>query len=303
MALVSVIIPTYNRAAWVAEAVASVLAQTWRDSELLVVDDGSTDATLEALAPWRERLIYLRTRENRGVAAARNLGAKAARGRWLAFLDSDDLWRPRKLERQVAYLAAHPELRICQTDELWVRHGRRVNPPVSHRKQGGRIFLPSLKRCLVSPSAVMICRRLFWAAGGFDESLPACEDYDLWLRLAWRHDIGLVPEPLVVKRGGHPDQLSRQWGLDRYRIRALLKLLQEPELPEAYRQAVRRTLADKCRIYAQGCAKRGRLAEAAAYLELAGREGQAARGRAEAHPAVAGRDLGRIPVPAMEAHR
>lgn len=301
MALVSVIIPTYNRAAWVAEAVASVLAQTWQDFELLVVDDGSTDATLEALAPWRERLIYLRTRENRGVAAARNLGAKAAQGRWLAFLDSDDLWRPRKLERQVAYLEAHPELRICQTDELWVRHGRRVNPPVSHRKQGGRIFLPSLGRCLVSPSAVMLCRRLFWEAGGFDESLPACEDYDLWLRLAWRHDIGLVPEPLVVKRGGHPDQLSRQWGLDRYRIRALLKLLQEPELPEAYRQAVRRTLADKCRIYAQGCAKRGKMAEAAAYLGLAKREGLAEKDRVEPPRAEGGEDLGRIPVPAMEA--
>lgn len=301
MALVSVIIPTYNRAAWVAEAVASVLAQTWRDFELLVVDDGSTDATLEAVAPWRERLIYLRTRENQGVAAARNLGARAAQGRWLAFLDSDDLWRPRKLERQMAYLKAHPEIRICQTDELWVRRGRRVNPPQSHLKQGGRIFLPSLQRCLVSPSAVMLCRRLFWEAGGFDESLPACEDYDLWLRLAWRHDIGLLPEPLVVKRGGHADQLSRQWGLDRHRIRALLKLLQEPELPGPYREAVRRTLAEKCRIYAQGCAKRGKLAEAAGYLELARRAGQAQGAGVEPHLGETGADLSRYLAAGREA--
>ena len=274
MAWVSVIIPTYNRAGWVTEAVASVLAQTCRDFELLVVDDGSTDGTMEALAPFRGKLCYLRTWRNRGVAAARNLGAAAARGRWLAFLDSDDLWRPEKLARQLAYLEAHPDLEICQTGEIWVRRGVRVNPPSSHRKVGGRIFLPSLARCLVSPSAVMISRRLFWQAGGFDESLPACEDYDLWLRLAWRHDIGLVPEPLVVKRGGHPDQLSRAWGLDRFRIRALLKLLKEPELPAPYREAVRRTLAEKCRIYDQGCAKRGRLAEAAHYQALAGEAGK-----------------------------
>ncbi len=266
MPLVSVIIPTYNRAGWVSQAVDSVLTQTFSDFELLVVDDGSTDATLEALAPYGGRLTFLRTRRNRGVAAARNLGTAAARGEWLAFLDSDDLWRPEKLARQVAFLAGHPGMAICQTDEIWIKNGVRVNPPLTHRKQGGQIFLPSLARCLVSPSAVMLRRRLFWAVGGFDEKLPACEDYDLWLRIAWRHEIGLLPEPLVVKRGGHPDQLSRGWGLDRWRIRALEKLLTEPGLPDAYREAVRRTLAEKRRIYGQGCAKRGKLAEAARYL-------------------------------------
>jgi glycosyltransferase involved in cell wall biosynthesis len=266
MPLVSVVIPTYNRAGWVIQAVDSVLAQTFSDFELLVVDDGGCDATLEALAPRRRRLVYLKTRRNRGVAAARNLGAAAARGRWLAFLDSDDLWRPEKLARQLVFLARHPEWQICQTDEIWIRNGRRVNPPRTHQKRGGRIFLESLARCLVSPSAVMLSKALFAEMGGFDESLPACEDYDLWLRIAWRREIGLVPEPLVVKRGGHPDQLSRAWGLDRWRIRVLEKLLRQPGLPGAYLEAVRQTLAEKCRIYAQGCAKRGRLAEAARYL-------------------------------------
>ncbi len=265
MPLVSVVIPTYNRAGWVIQAVDSVLAQTFRDFELLVVDDGSADATLEALASRRHRLVYLKTRRNRGVAAARNLGAAAARGQWLAFLDSDDLWRPEKLARQVDFLRRHPDLAICQTDEVWVRNGVFVNRPQRHRKAGGNLFLPSLERCLVSPSAVMLSRALFAEMGGFDESLPACEDYDLWLRIAWRREIGLLPEPLVVKRGGHPDQLSRAWGLDRWRIRALTKLLAEPGLPAAYHEAVRRTLAAKCRIYAQGCAKRGRRAEAAQY--------------------------------------
>jgi glycosyltransferase involved in cell wall biosynthesis len=262
---VSVTIPTYNRAAWVTEAVASVQAQTYRDFELLVVDDGSTDETGETLASSGDEIKVLRREERGGVSAARNLGARAASGDWLAFLDSDDLWLPDKLALQVEYLRAHPDLAICQTGETWIRNGVRVNPPETCRKAGGNIFLASLGRCLVSPSAVMLHRRLFEDLGGFDESLPAAEDYDLWLRIAWRHPVGLVPEPLVIKRGGHADQLSRQWGLDRFRIRALMKLLEEPGLPLEYRQAAHRTLAEKCRIYAQGCEKRGRWGEAREY--------------------------------------
>ncbi len=265
---VSVIIPTYNRAAWMIEAVASVLAQTYRDFELFVVDDGSTDGTLAALASFGGKIKVLRREERQGVSAARNLGARAATGDWLAFLDSDDLWLPDKLARQVGYLQANPDLVICQTGETWIRNGVRVNPPEACRKVAGDIFLPSLARCLVSPSAVMLNLRLFEEMGGFDESLPAAEDYDLWLRIAWRHPVGLLPEPLVIKRGGHDDQLSRQWGLDRFRIRALRKLLEEPDLPLKYRQAAESTLAEKCRIYAQGCKKRGRLAEARKYWAL-----------------------------------
>jgi glycosyltransferase involved in cell wall biosynthesis len=268
MAQVCVIIPTYNRAAMVSEAVASVLAQTWPDFELLVVDDGSTDDTAAALAPYASRLRLLRRERRGGVSAARNAGIKASCGEWLAFLDSDDLWLPEKLARQLAFLSGNPGLLICQTEETWVRRGVRVNQPRTHRKIGGRIFLPSLERCLVSPSAVILHRRLLERHGGFDEDLPAAEDYDLWLRLAWRYDIGLLPEPLIVKRGGRLDQLSAQWGLDRYRIRALLKLLSEPELPEAYAQAARRVLARKCAIYAQGCEKRAKAAEARGYREL-----------------------------------
>ncbi len=268
MPLVSVIIPTYNRAALVVEAVASVLAQSFRDFELLVVDDGSTDGTPAALEAFAGRLTVLRQPARRGVSAARNQGIKAARGEWLAFLDSDDLWRPEKLARQVAYHAAHPELRLGQTEETWVRRGVRVNQPPSHRKVGGNIFLRSLERCMVSPAAVMLHRRVLEAYGAFDEDLPAAEDYDLWLRLSWRLEVGLLPEPLVVKRGGHADQLSRQWGLDRWRIRALVKLLAEPGLPPSYARAARQVLARKCAIYAQGCEKRGRIEEAGFYRNL-----------------------------------
>jgi glycosyltransferase involved in cell wall biosynthesis len=276
--LVSVIIPTYNRAALVQEAVASVLAQTCRDFELLVVDDGSTDGTAAALTPLAGQINLLRHPSRRGVSAARNTGIAAARGVWLALLDSDDLWLPEKLARQLAYLAAHPELELCQTEETWVRRGVRVNPPLTHRKAGGRIFFQSLERCLVSPSAVILHRRLLKKHGAFDEDLPAAEDYDLWLRLSWRYTVGLLPEPLIIKRGGHADQLSRQWGLDRHRIRALVKLLTEPELPPLYAAAARRVLAAKCAIYAQGCAKRAKHAEAHHYQEL----GSWAAGRGEA---------------------
>ncbi|HZE22203.1 MAG TPA: glycosyltransferase, partial [Desulfobaccales bacterium] len=210
----------------------------------------------------------LRQARRRGVAAARNLGAAAARGQWLAFLDSDDLWLPEKLARQMAYLAERPGLSVCQTDETWVRQGVRVNKPAAHRKVAGRIFAASLERCMISPSAVILDRRLFEAHGGFDEDLPAAEDYDLWLRLSWRYEVGLVDEPLVIKRGGHADQLSRQWGIDRFRIRALIKLLEEPDLPAPYARAARHRLAAKCAIYAQGCEKRGRFREAEFYRAL-----------------------------------
>ena len=269
--LVSVIIPTYNRAALVAQAVASALAQTWRDFEVLVVDDGSSDDTAASLAPFAGQVTVLRRPSRGGVSAARNQGIAAARGQWLAFLDSDDLWLPEKLRRQWTFLEAHPKLRLCQTEETWVRRGVRVNPPLSHRKMGGHIFLQSLARCLVSPSAVLLHRRLIEEHGSFDENLPAAEDYDLWLRLSWRYEVGLVPEPLIIKRGGHADQLSRQWGLDRHRIRALVKLLAEPDLPPLYAEAARRVLAAKCAIYAQGCEKRGKTAEARLYRKLSRR--------------------------------
>jgi GT2 family glycosyltransferase len=248
----------------VGEAVASVLAQTYRDFELMVVDDGSTDGTAGKLAKFGDRVHYLAT-ENRGAAAARNFGVRQCRGRYVAFLDSDDLWRPGKLEAQVAYMERHPEVAVCQTEEIWIRNGVRVNPKRVHRKPSGEIFLRSLELCLVSPSAVMLKKESFEEAGGFDESFPVCEDYDLWLRLAVKYEVPLMAEPLVIKRGGHADQLSRStWGLDRYRILALRKLLRSGIGGER-RQAALAVLRRKAEILARGSRKRGKEAEAAAY--------------------------------------
>jgi glycosyltransferase involved in cell wall biosynthesis len=259
--LVSVIIPTYNRAWCVERAVDSVLTQTIRDVELVVVDDGSNDDTARRLAAYGPALQVI-SQANRGVSAARNTGIAAARGRWIALLDSDDYWLPEKLKVQVDWLAAHPEYKICQTEEIWIRNGQQVNPKKRHLKFGGYIFERCLPLCLVSPSAVMIHRHLLRAVGGFDESLPACEDYDLWLRIACRHPIGLVEQPLIVKTGGHSDQLSRAPELDKFRIRALAKILRSGDLSSAQYTAAWQMLAAKVEVYAGGCRKRGRVAEA-----------------------------------------
>jgi GT2 family glycosyltransferase len=266
--LISVIVPTFNRWPLLRQALDSVLAQSFRDFELLVVDDGSTDGTTEELKKIGPRLRLFGT-TRKGVAAARNLGVSRARGRFIAFLDSDDTWLPRKLERQAAFMAQHPEFQICQTEEIWVRNGIRVNPRAVHRKPSGDIFLPSLALCLVSPSAVMMTKELFERVGGFDESFPVCEDYDLWLRIGAEFPVPLIAEALVVKHGGHADQLSRStWGMDRYRILALQKLLRSGCLDEAQRTATLAVLRRKVAILAQGARKRGREQEARDYEAL-----------------------------------
>jgi glycosyltransferase involved in cell wall biosynthesis len=272
---VAVVVPVRDRAAMVGEAIASVLAQTERDFALVVVDDGSADDSAAAAeralgagpgAPAGSRVLR---QAPRGVAAARNAGAAALDSAWVAFLDSDDLWLPTKLAVQRAWLAARPAYRIVQTGERWLDRGRHRNPRAWHAKEE-RLFPRCLERCLVSPSAVMIRRDLYAALGGFDESYPVCEDYELWLRVALREPVGLVDEPLVVKRGGHDGQLSRStWGLDRWRVAALAKLLATAPLAAEERAAVQAVLGAKCAILANGAARRGRADEAERYRRLA----------------------------------
>lgn len=265
---VSVIIPTYNRGWTIGEAVDSVLAQDYGDFELIVVDDGSTDNTPQVLDAYRGAIKVFR-QENQGVSAARNRGINEASGRFIAFLDSDDLWLPKKLSRQIEFFNTTPDALICQTEEVWIRNGIRVNPKKRHKKPSGMIFEPSLALCLVSPSAVMIRRSLLEIVGNFDETLPACEDYDLWLRISCRFPIYCIDTPLIIKRGGHEDQLSASFGLDRFRIKAIKKIIKSGILSNAQYAAAVSTLKEKCNIYAAGCRKRGREEEALYYVELA----------------------------------
>jgi len=266
--LVSVIIPTYNRGWVVQEAIDSVLDQDFRDYELIVVDDGSDDNTREILGAYGKAITVLQ-QSNRGVSAARNRGIAEAAGRLIAFLDSDDLWLPRKLTTQVKFFAENADAVINQTQEIWIRNGVRVNPKKRHHKFSGMIFERSLALCLVSPSAVMIKKCLFDAVGVFDEQLPACEDYDLWLRVSCRYPVHLMDSPLIIKRGGHDDQLSKAAGLDKYRIQSLMKIIDSDLLtPQQYKAAVL-TLKEKSEVYAGGCRKRGREEEAEYFSALA----------------------------------
>ena len=263
---VSVIIPTYNRVDFVFAAIDSVLAQRAANFELIVVDDGSTDGTwrelersVETLEPAPTKPIPIRIvrTENCGVAAARNAGVAFASAPLIAFLDSDDLWGPDKLARQIEYMRGHPQCVISQTDEWWLRNGGRVNPGLRHRKAGGDIFIDSLRTCLVTPSTVIMRTQVFRELGGFDEDFIAAEDYDLWLRVLARHEIGFVAEYHATRRSGHEGQLSMLPALDRFRILALLKLLATDILNSARRRAVCEVLAEKCIIYAKGLGRRG----------------------------------------------
>jgi glycosyltransferase involved in cell wall biosynthesis len=254
---VSVVIPTHDRRHLIGRALDSVLAQTRKADEVLVVDDGSTDGTARFVEE-RYPEVRVLSQRNRGVSAARNAGIRAAGSSFIAFLDSDDEWLPQKLERQVNRMEESPGAVLCHTDEIWIRNGRRVNPMKKHQKFGGWIFEKTLPLCLISPSSVLVDRRLFETIGVFDESLPACEDYDLWLRVTCSFPVLFVEEPLTVKHGGHVDQLSRRhWGMDRFRIRALEKILGRSDLRDSYRQAAEAMLAEKREIFARGARKRG----------------------------------------------
>ncbi|MGC2493384.1 glycosyltransferase family 2 protein [Candidatus Binatus sp.] len=266
---VSVIIPTYNRRAMLLEAIHSVLAQNTGAFELIVIDDGSTDGTQNHLTRFGKTFRFERI-EHCGPAAGRNRGVELARAPLIAFLDSDDLWAPTKLERQLAFMRENPGCAISQTDEVWIRNGRRVNPGVRHRKRAGNIFIDSLRTCLISMSCTMMRTVLFRSLGGFDEVMLAAEDYDLWLRILIDHEAGLLDEPLVTRRGGHRDQTSATTpAIDRFRILALTKLLTDDRLSPMRRAAVVEVLAEKCRIYAGGLARRGRIDQARFYEHIA----------------------------------
>ena len=269
MPLVSVIIPTYNRWPWLRDALDSVLAQSFRDFELIIVDDGSEDGTHQYLAADYSKLNGFLYLKHGGVSRARNAGFKVARGDWIAFLDSDDYWLPGKLGRQIEFLKSHEDISVCYTDEIWIRHGVRVNPMNKHRKYSGWVFERCLPLCLISPSAVILRRELFEEMGGFDESLPVCEDYDLWLRITCVYPVAFLEEKLIVKRGGHPDQLSRsEWGMDRFRVQAIQNILAGGKLDQRQEIAALQELVIKCRILRQGCSKRDRCGELKVYSQL-----------------------------------
>lgn len=272
--MITAVIPTHNRASFLEEAIQSVLAQDYfegkkpgEDWELLIIDDGSDDRTREIVGAFGGRVQYF-YQDHRGVSAARNLGLSRARGAFIAYLDSDDLWKKEKLRLQMEFMESHPRAKVCCTEEIWIRRGRRHNPMKKHQKHSGWIFDKVLPLCLLSLSSALFRSSVFEEIGNFDEDLPACEDYDLGIRLAHRYPICFLKEALIVKRGGHPDQLSHQyWGMDRFRVRALEKAL-GLGLSAQEEGLVRAEIVKKSRILLAGFLKRNNQEDAQKYAAL-----------------------------------
>ena len=254
----SVIIPVFNRANLIKRAIKSVVDQSKSAQEIIVINDGSTDQTKTMLLEYRDHIKII-DQDNKGVSAARNAGIKYAKNEWLAFLDSDDEWHKDKLLKAEEFHNKYPQYKIFQSDEIWIRNGRRVNPKNKHQKYEGWIYKQCLPLCIVSPSAVVIHKEIFGDVGLFDENYIVCEDYDLWLRIARKFPVGLDNFQGMIKYGGHVDQLSRKyWGMDRYRIMAMEKQLNDPSLPDDLRRSTIQEVILKLDILIKGYQKRNK---------------------------------------------
>jgi glycosyltransferase involved in cell wall biosynthesis len=252
---ISVVIPSYNRRHTLERALQSVFEQTSPVDEVILVDDGSTDGSSEMVRQLFAQVNVI-TQPNLGVSAARNRGIAAARFEWIALLDSDDSWLPQKIDQIRRAHKLQPGFVLYHSDEIWIRRGVRVNPMRKHRKSGGWIFEQCLPLCAISPSATVISKSTVESIGKFDEQLPACEDYDLWLRLCHRFPVHYINQPLITRYGGHHDQLSQQHPvMDRFRIRALHRLLTHEVLKPEFRLAAEVTLLRKLDILLKGAIK------------------------------------------------
>jgi glycosyltransferase involved in cell wall biosynthesis len=263
--MVSVVITTFNRKAFLEEAILSVLNQDYKDKEIIVIDDGSTDNSFEEVREFPVRYVW---KQNGGISSARNMGIVISKGELIAFLDVDDIWKKGKLTEQVQKMR-EDQVDISYTDEIWIRNGERLNQRDRHRKYSGFIFEQCLPLCIISPSSVVIKRKVFDEVGFFDETLPVCEDYDMWLRITSKYPVVFVEKPFIIKRAGHKDQLSRIYeAIDRFRIKSLTKIIQSDALNPEMRIAALNELREKCRIYAIGAKKRGRFQESDNYSKL-----------------------------------
>ena len=255
---ISVIIPTLNRCEFLKRALHSVLKQTLKPKEIIVVDNGSTDKTFEMISSSFPNVKYLK-QTKKGVSASRNKGILNSKSNWLAFLDSDDVWSHNKLEKQMAFNTKNKNrFRLIHTNEIWYRNGKFLNQLKKHKKSGGDIFKNSLILCCISPSSALINKEIFNEYGYFDEDLEVCEDYDLWIRITAREEVGYIDEPMLIKHGGHSDQLSKKfWGMDRFRIFSLEKNLKNNWFSIKQKESALEILIKKLEIIVNGANKRG----------------------------------------------
>ena len=231
---VSVIIPTYNRACFLVGAIQSVLNQTYHDFELIVVDDGSIDDTEEAVKGFGDkRLRYIRLKENSGTSAfPRNTGIKAARGKYIATQDDDSEWLPAKLEKQMeAFEKASTRVGVVYTGMWLIVDNKRTYFPFPHMidimHKESNVHKGILQQCFVGNQATLTKKECFNKVGMFDEKLPACEDWDIWLRVSKYYDFQFIDEPLVIAHYSPSDSHYSQSALARGMILFLEKHLQE----------------------------------------------------------------------------
>ncbi len=256
--MIDIIIPFYNRKNLIMRAVQSIQNQTFQDWFLWLINDGSTDKSTESLKKelQSEKIKIISLKKNKGVSFARNRGLELSQRKWVAFLDSDDEWLPQKLEKQIEYAHKNPDRPLIHCNEIWIKNGKILNQKQKHKKQGGRIFIPSTKLCCISPSAVLIKRSLFEELGFFREDFPVCEDYELWLRVTSRYEVGFLEETLVTKYGGHQDQLSKTYpAMDYWRVKALKNFVRDKNLSQKEQIQVKKVLSEKCKILLKGYEK------------------------------------------------
>ena len=220
---ISAIIPSFNREEHLPIAINSIKNQTYHINEIIIIDDGSTDSTQEILKKINN-IKVIRT-ENFGVSHARNIGIKASKNDWIAFLDSDDIWMQNKIEKQVNFHKENQNILFSHTGERWIRDGNRVKYPKSLKKPQGECFLQNISTCKIAASSVLMHKSIFDDIGYFDEKLKVCEDYDLWLRVTQKYAIGLLDEELITKFAGHKQLSSLIFAIDRYHIYSLQKFL------------------------------------------------------------------------------
>jgi len=262
--LVSVIIPTYNRKEFLKKAITSVESQTYKNLEIVIADDGSTDSTGKYLETIPYKTIHLKHTGKPGYV--RNRGFLASEGEYIAFLDSDDIWIPDKVKLQIDFFVHNPTIQICHTRETWIRNSKTISQKKQNHKRNGFIFNDALKKCIIGPSTVMLRRKLFIASGMFHPGLEIAEDYELWLRITARHCVGYIDNPLVTKYGGHPDQLSKKYGhIEYFRIQALEEIIKNRVLAAGKHKKALLEIIHKYKIFIQGCKKRGKTREAERY--------------------------------------
>ena len=257
---ISVVIPTLNRINTLQRALDSVINQTYKPAEIIVVDNGSSDGTLKFLREQYPKITIL-TENKIGVSSARNKGIKKSINQWIALLDSDDAWHPRKLEIQTSMLdSALKEYNLIHTDEVWFRNNKHINQMKKHKKQGGYIFERCLSLCCISPSSVLFKKNILDKVGLFDESLPVCEDYDMWLKICSSEEVLFAQDKLTYKYGGHKDQLSKSyWGMDRFRIKYIENIIKNFDLTYNQQKQAKKELIKKLKIIINGAFKRNNL--------------------------------------------